>query len=292
MPRGSVSGRSLYVTMPGAAATTAGIAWIGGIAVMMWPSPMKSSIVLAFSMKSGGGRKPTCIVTVGSPSMVIFHGSPSTFQSGSSVWPLRHRTLRSTTVLPPTRPCQLPKTPATQPALMVHEAISTSSVVCAYSASQTISSSSTPNASATRRTASAKIAVPCDIIGAGRGRRWACRSHTVSRYRGSRRRWCRRASAMVTLSTRAQPVAATMASSSAKPGLTPEPNIDEPPCLHASSIRSRPAPEVVPGDERRGRHDVHARRGCARARRRRSTSGCRRRSRVSARAARRRHWWP
>ena len=71
--------------MPGAAATTAGIAWIGGIAVMMWPSPMKSSIDLAFSMKSGGGRKPTCIVTVGSPSIVIFQGSPSTFQSGSRV---------------------------------------------------------------------------------------------------------------------------------------------------------------------------------------------------------------
>ena len=41
--------------MPGGAATTAGIAWIGGIAVMMWPSPMKSSMVLAFSTKSGGG---------------------------------------------------------------------------------------------------------------------------------------------------------------------------------------------------------------------------------------------
>ena len=65
---------------------------------------------------------------------------------------------------------------------------------------------------------------------------------------------------MLTLSTLAQPVAATMASSSAKPGLTPEPNIVEPPCLHASSIWSRPSPEVVPGDERRGRHDVHARR--------------------------------
>ena len=71
--------------MPGAAATTAGIAWIGGSAVMMWPSPMKSSIDVAFSMKSGGGRKPTCIVTVGKPSIVIFQGSPSTFQSGSRV---------------------------------------------------------------------------------------------------------------------------------------------------------------------------------------------------------------
>jgi hypothetical protein len=54
------------------------------------------------------------------------------------------------------------------------------------------------------------------------------------------------ASAMVTLSTRSQPVVATIASSSAKPGLTPEPNIVEPPCLHASSIRSRPAPRLCP----------------------------------------------
>ena len=51
---------------------------------------------------------------------------------------------------------------------------------------------------------------------------------------------------MVTLSTRSQPVAATIASRSAKPGLTPEPNIVEPPCLHASSIRSRPSPRLWP----------------------------------------------
>ena len=62
-PRGSTRGRSLYVAMPGAAATTAGIALIGGIAVMMWPSTMKSAIVSA--SKSGGGRKPTFSVTVG-----------------------------------------------------------------------------------------------------------------------------------------------------------------------------------------------------------------------------------
>ena len=37
---------------------------------------------------------------------------------GSSVWPLRHRTRSSTIVRPPTLPCQLAATPATQPAGM------------------------------------------------------------------------------------------------------------------------------------------------------------------------------
>ena len=54
------------------------------------------------------------------------------------------------------------------------------------------------------------------------------------------------ASLTVILSTRSQIVAATMASSSAKPGLMPEPNIVEPPCSHASTIRSRPAPRLCP----------------------------------------------
>ena len=51
---------------------------------------------------------------------------------------------------------------------------------------------------------------------------------------------------MMTLSTRSQAVAATIASRSANPGLTPEPNIVEPPCLQASSIRSRPSPRLPP----------------------------------------------
>ena len=46
-PRGSVNGRSLYVAMPGAAATTAGIALMGGMATMMCPRTMKSAIVSA-----------------------------------------------------------------------------------------------------------------------------------------------------------------------------------------------------------------------------------------------------
>ena len=101
---------------------------------------------------------------------------------------------------------------------------------------------------------------PAPPSAAGWGRRSRCRSPPVARCRVSRRGWCRHDSAMMTLSTRSQAVAATMASRSAKPGLTPEPNIVEPPCLHASSIRSRSVAEVVPGDERRGRDDVHARR--------------------------------
>ncbi len=51
-----------------------------------------------------------------------------------------------------------------------------------------------------------------------------------------------------------------MASSSAKPGLMPEPNIVEPPCWHASAIRSRPSPRLWPVMNDGGGHDVHARR--------------------------------
>jgi hypothetical protein len=71
----------------------------------------------------------------------------------------------SMTVLPLTIPCQLAKTPATWPAGMVHDAIVRSSVVRAYSATHLISSSSTPIASATNRTASANTAVPLAAIG-------------------------------------------------------------------------------------------------------------------------------
>ena len=69
--------------MPGAAATTAGIAFSGGVAVMMWPSTMNSSSVVA--SKSGGGRKPTFIVTVGRPATSMTQPSCSICQSGSSV---------------------------------------------------------------------------------------------------------------------------------------------------------------------------------------------------------------
>ena len=50
----------------------------------------------------------------------------------------------------------------------------------------------------------------------------------------------------MTLSTLAQPLAATMASNSAKPGLTPEPNSVDPPRWHASSSLSRPSPRLCP----------------------------------------------
>jgi hypothetical protein len=133
---------------------------IGGIAVMMWPSSKKSSMDFAAAIMSGGGVKPTCMFTVGRPSMVIFQPSPSSCQSGSSVWPLRHRTLMSTTVSPPAIPRQLANTPATWPAGMVHDAIGRSSVVCAYSETQVISSRSPPSASATSCPASANTAVP------------------------------------------------------------------------------------------------------------------------------------
>ena len=54
------------------------------------------------------------------------------------------------------------------------------------------------------------------------------------------------ASSIVILSTRSQTVADTIASSSAKPGLMPEPNIVDPPRRHAASIRSRSAPRLWP----------------------------------------------
>ena len=54
------------------------------------------------------------------------------------------------------------------------------------------------------------------------------------------------ASLTVTLSTRSQMLVDTIASSSAKPGLTPEPNMVEPPRSHASTIRSRSGPRLCP----------------------------------------------
>ena len=66
---------------------------------------MNSSSVVA--SKSGGGRKPTFMVTVGRPATSMTQPSCSIFQSGSSVWPLRQQTLISTTVLSPTIPFQL-----------------------------------------------------------------------------------------------------------------------------------------------------------------------------------------
>lgn len=54
------------------------------------------------------------------------------------------------------------------------------------------------------------------------------------------------ASLTVTLSIRLHTIADTMASSSAKPGLTPEPKMVEPPCWQACRIRSRPSPRFPP----------------------------------------------
>lgn len=60
---GGGGGRSLYVTMPGGASTTRGIALIAGIAVRIMPRTMKSANVVAW--KSGGGRMPMRVVIVG-----------------------------------------------------------------------------------------------------------------------------------------------------------------------------------------------------------------------------------
>ena len=49
---------------------------------------------------AAGGAKLTTVLTVGRPSMVLFQPSPSSFQSGSTVWPFFQRTLMSMTVLP------------------------------------------------------------------------------------------------------------------------------------------------------------------------------------------------
>ncbi|CNI76428.1 Uncharacterised protein [Mycobacterium tuberculosis] len=54
------------------------------------------------------------------------------------------------------------------------------------------------------------------------------------------------ASLTVTLSTRLHTMLDTMASNSAKPGLTPDPKIVEPPFSQASMIRSRPSPRLCP----------------------------------------------
>ena len=97
--------------MPGAAAQTAGMASIAGIAVMIMPSTMKSSNVSA--TKSGGGRISTRVRTHGRPSISTKYPPPIS-QSGSNVGPLRQRTLRSITLRSPTQPCQLALIPATR----------------------------------------------------------------------------------------------------------------------------------------------------------------------------------
>jgi hypothetical protein len=97
---------------------------------------------------------------------------------------------------------------------------------------------------------------------------------------------------MVTLSTRSHAVAATIASNSANPGLTPEPKSVDPPFWQASSSLALPSPRLWPVmKEAEATTFTPADRMATNS----STSihiGCRRRSRVSAPAARPRHWWP
>src|SRR4051812_22513068 len=147
--------------IPGGAATTAGIALMTGSAVMMCPSTMNSSMVVA--SKYGGGRMSIFVVIVGRPWISTVHPMP-TGQSGSSESPLRHRTRISTTVAPPTLPSQWMVTPATVSLANVHEPRSSSLVVFAYSASHTISSNTTPSASPTRATASLNTIVAAAVM--------------------------------------------------------------------------------------------------------------------------------
>ena len=65
----------------------------------------------------------------------------------------------------------------------------------------------------------------------------------------------------------------------------------EPPGSHAWTMRSRPAPRLPPVMKAAVVTTLTPAEGCGRARRLDATSGCRRRSPASARAARRRHWW-
>ena len=67
--------------MPGGAATTAGIAVMAGTAVMVRPSKMYSSIVLA--TKSAGGSNARVVLMVGRPSTVMLYPKP-VVQVGSS----------------------------------------------------------------------------------------------------------------------------------------------------------------------------------------------------------------
>src|SRR6185312_13073676 len=64
-PAGKEQGQVVVCHDARRAATTAGIAVIAGMAVMVRPSMMKSSIVSAW--KSGGGKKPSVVLIVGRP---------------------------------------------------------------------------------------------------------------------------------------------------------------------------------------------------------------------------------
>ena len=134
-------------------------------------------------------------------------------------------------------------------------------MVCAYSASQRTSSSSTPSASATMRTASPNTAVPCAVIAWRSGSSIGRPKPTghLGRGRVVERRVRRLVDGdLVDAVADASPT--TMANSSTKPGLMPVPNIVEPPLLARVDDPVAAVTLVVAGDERRRRHDVHARR--------------------------------
>ena len=103
---------------------------------------------LGVLMKSGGGRKPSFTGTVGRPSMVIVHPPRSSSRGRGSGPCATGRSARRRSCRRP-GPASWPRPrPRNRPRWSTSPS-STSSVVCAYSASHTISSSSTPSASAT-----------------------------------------------------------------------------------------------------------------------------------------------
>ena len=178
--------------------------------------------------------------------MVIFQPSPSSCQSGSRVWPFFHRTLISMTVLPLTMP--LP-----------------AGVDTGHPAGLDGPGGHREILGGLRVFGHALDLVQLDAERVGD------QLHSFGEYRGALGGHRLQFGVVdrhvesdgplglgrvveggvgglgiVTLSTRSQAVAATIASSSAKPGLTPEPNIVDPPLLQASSMRARPAPRLWP----------------------------------------------
>ena len=136
--------------------------------------------------------------------MVISRDPPSTFQSGSRVRPLRHRTRRSTTVLPPRGPASWRRHRRRASGGDGPGGGSRSWVVSANSDSRTTSSSSTPSCLGHNHTASANIAVPFDHRLEARDRRSGVPKPTESRCRASRSRSSRRTRRTMIESTRAQ----------------------------------------------------------------------------------------
>ena len=124
--------------------------------------------------------------------------------------------------------------------------MTTSSVAWAYSASQTISSSSTPRASAIIATASPNTAVPSAAMpGSSGSSMWRLKPQGIS-VAGESYNVVSDASSIVILSMRSQMPAVAMPISSIQPGLMPVPKMVEPPASQASAMRWRSAGFPLP----------------------------------------------